>query len=982
MAVDPIRIGKYRVIRKLGQGAQGAVYLAQRDQSAHLSVVKQRHGSSSDVRFRREAQICALLEHKNIARLEAAVFDGDEAYLAFEDVLALDVQTIYERHRQLGRSIPAAVVLHILDGVLTGLDFAHSALESSGKPAGLVHRDLNFRNVMVGFDGVPKIIDFGLARTSGGVETKPGFAVGTPAYMPPEFLTLGAQAASPASDVYSAGLLAYDLLMAIDYDVSRGDLETFWQWIMNPTPLPSLREHRPDVPPAAAEAIERAFRPRIQDRWPTARAFLDALRAAVPPAQRLSEVQMVHYLDVGFHPEIAALQADLAQLLVSDPGSATGIAPALSSTGEVTKLGAESAESLMDKTPSDNRALDQTPADPSTLVVRRKTSDPAPAPAITLTPPPLQRLGKYSLLKRLAEGGMGQVYLARRDGSDDLCVLKTLRPDVVGDETSRRRFVREAQVAALLQHANVARLLDAGSEDGTFCLTMEYIPGKDLESMMHELYAQRRLLPFPVSLSAMIGVLDGLEHAHTALDPQGRPLGIVHRDLSPRNMMLTFEGVAKVIDFGVARAKLDDFKTAPGMVMGTFRYVSPEMARAETIDRRSDIYAAGVVLYELLSGLPVVTPSSVAVDMLRSVVSHTPDTLSSVAPSIPAALSDAVMRAIQKRPSDRWQSAAEFRAALVAAVPDWAHTPKPVLAEFLRTWFKADAEQAAAIVELSHLREPSAERTRTFMLGEDAVEPTAVVPVAEFAEVEEVLATKTGLVFPPAPELTRSVVVERTQALPTRIIDARSQPEAPAHVSVKPVAPSMAPGGGGANVKLIALSAALGGAVVMLLVVLVVMRLTQQPVTMVAPPQQPSVSASAVPSVVRGVEVVPAVSPSAAPTVTAAPLASRRPQPSPPPRTSPPTTTSAAPASPTPTPRAPSVHGDPELAALAARLRSSTAENLARDPAFPRFVERATELAGGLSGDARSKAMRKIATLQAAASVEGVEAVVGATRPE
>lgn len=284
MAADPFRIGKYRVIRRVGQGAQGSVYLAQRDHAAHLSVVKQRHASASDARFRREAQICSLLEHRNIARIEAAVFDGDEAYLAFEDVMGVEVQALYDRHQQLGRSIPAPVVLHILDGVLTGLEFAHSALDSAGNPAGLVHRDLNFGNVMVGFDGVPKIIDFGLARNAGGAETKPGFALGTPAYMPPEFLTLGAQAASPASDVYSAGLMAYDLLMAIDYDVSRGDSQTFWKWIMDPTPLPPIMDHRSDVPRGAAEAIHRAFRPRIQDRWPSARAFLEAVRAALPPS--------------------------------------------------------------------------------------------------------------------------------------------------------------------------------------------------------------------------------------------------------------------------------------------------------------------------------------------------------------------------------------------------------------------------------------------------------------------------------------------------------------------------------------------------------------------------------------------------------------------------------------------------------------------------------------------------------------------------
>lgn len=972
MAVDPIRIGKYRVIRRIGQGAQGSVYLAQRDHAAHLSVVKQRHASASDARFRREAQICSLLEHRNIARIEAAVFDGDEAYLAFEDVMGVEVQALYDRHRQLGRSIPAPVVFHILDGVLTGLDFAHSALDSAGNPAGLVHRDLNFGNVMIGFDGVPKIIDFGLARNAGGAETKPGFALGTPAYMPPEFLTLGAQAASPASDVYSAGLMAYDLLMAIDYDVSRGDSKTFWKWIMDPTPLPPIMDHRSDVPRGAAEAIHRAFRPRIQDRWPSARAFLEAVRAALPAEQRLADVQMAQYVAAGFQQHIASLQHDLQQLLASDPGTATGISPSPTSTSE-TSTGAALLESpAMDSTPAEQRALEQTPADPSTLVVRRKSSDPPDRAAVTLTPAPMQRLGRYAILKRLAEGGMGQVYLAKRDGSDEICVLKTLRTEVVGDDTSRRRFLREAQVAALLQHENIARLLGASFEDETFCIAMEYIPGKDIEGMMHELYAQRRLLPFPVSVSALIGVLDGLDHAHSALDPSGRPLGIVHRDLSPRNMMLTFDGQAKVIDFGVARAKLDDFKTAPGMVMGTFRYVSPEMARAEPIDHRSDIYASGVVLYELLSGIPVVPPSSVAVDMLRSVVSRTPDPLKTIAPSIPAALSDAVMKAIQKRPADRWQSAGEFRAALVAAVPDWAHTPKPVLAEFLRTWFKKDAQQAAAIVELSHLAEPAAERTRTFVLGEDAVEPTAVVPMAEFAEVEEVLATKTGLVFPPAPELTQSVVVERTQAAPTRIIDARSQPEAPAHVSVKPSPPSMVPAGANANVKLVALSAALGGAAVTLLIVLVAVLMTGRGPVQVPVERAPTAAGS-----VSGVGAVRSPEPEFVEPISTEPYFPRPKRPVSP---SPESASSPAPSS----TRAPQ---PPDEVAELVRLAKQVPDAPPDAPVRAEFFSRASKLASSVPAEHRGKVdgALRIASRRGAGEAEFtalVEALRAARKPE
>lgn len=946
MSEAPDRIGKYRILRRLGQGAQGAIYLAQRDFSAGLSVVKQRHAAASDLRFRREAQVCALLDHRNIAKLEAAVFEGDEAYLAFEYVAGVEVQDIYNRHRQLGRSIPTAIVAHILDGMLAGLEAAHEALDASGAPAGLVHRDLNFGNVMLGFDGIPKIIDFGLARSAAGDITQPGYALGTPAYMPPEFLGAGAQSAVPASDVYSAGLIAYDLLAGIDADVSRGDSTNFWTWIMNPTPLPRLSEVRKDITPILGDTIHRAFQPRIADRWPSARAFLDAVRAALPASQRLTDAHAAQYLAAGFKERQDAYMSDVGRLIHDTPLDATGV--------QQSPLAASS--------PGEDPA--------TTLVVNRRSSNPPGAkkrPSDPVTPA-ANRLGRYALLRPLAEGGMGQVYLARRDGSESICVLKTLRNEVVKDEISRKRFIREAQVAAYLDHPNIAKLLDAGFEDGTFCIAFEFIPGKDLESMLHTLMAQRRLLPFPVSISAMIGVLDGLDYAHQATDPAGKPLGLVHRDLSPRNMMLGFDGTAKVIDFGVARASLDDFKTAPGMVMGTFRYVSPEMARAEALDRRSDIYASGVVLYELLSGVPVVMPSAVAVDMLRSVVAKSPDPLGQVNTQIPASLSAAVMRAIEKRQADRWQTAAEFRSAIVAAVPEWAQTPRPVLSDFLRTWFREDAERSAAIVELSGLGEVG-ERTRTFVLGEDAVEATAVVPMAAFAEVEEALATKTGLVFPEAPEATRSVMVERTKAAPTRIIDARSQPdEAAVRRSAFPAVPAAGP-----SWKTVAVGALAGSAVTAALAGVVIWKLTSVPTVqgpIVVPVASPA--ASPVPSAeIRVVAEGPGVAASPVPASTT-PSPTRRPQPTP--------TAPGPSARPSPnessTSRSPTSRGDPELVALAARLRSSSAEPLARDPAFPRFVERATELASQASGDAKTKAMRKIAMLQMASSVEAVDAVV------
>ena len=551
------------------------------------------------------------------------------------------------------------------------------------------------------------------------------------------------------------------------------------------------------------------------------------------------------------------------------------------------------------------------------------------------------RLGKYALLKLLAEGGMGKVYLAQRDGADRICVLKTLRADVVNDETSRRRFLREARLAAMLDHPNIARLLDAGDEDGTFCIALEFIAGKDIESMMHELLRKGRLMPFEASVSAIVGILDGLEAAHIACDPSGQPMNIVHRDLSPRNMMLTFDGIAKVIDFGVARASINDFKTAPGMVMGTFRYVSPEMATAGPVDRRSDVYAAGVVLYELLSGIGVVKPTSKAVDMLRSVVLERPTPLHEANPGAPASLSPVVMKALEKNAAHRWQSAAEFRAAIVTAVPEMAHFPKPQLGLFLRTWFPEEAASAGAIVELSNLAEPG-ERTRTFVLEKEQ-------PVApqDLEELELELETRTGLIFPtippPAPSVTTTVMLEPTVAVPTRLLDrTRTEPGSPAAPPKRPRAWTH-------------VLSAVGGSVVTLAVVL-----------LLRPPSPPQTLTVELPQTEER------------PTIVGARAAATSPPPSSskaPARSGPPAQQATPPVRPAggapPASEAPRSRGraTPELRRLLGQLEKSYVQPVAADPALAPFLDEARKVVAGLPKDQASDAELNLRLLSAEPSV-------------
>lgn len=280
------------------------------------------------------------------------------------------------------------------------------------------------------------------------------------------------------------------------------------------------------------------------------------------------------------------------------------------------------------------------------------------------------RFGPYRLLEELGRGGMGTVWLAVRDESPTPCVLKRLhvQPEEAGDIPIR--FRREAHVAAQLGHDGIARLVDAGEIDDQFYIAFEYVPGVGLREVARVLSKRKEWMPPSLVVGVLLEVLESLAFAHAAKDPEGRPLDIVHRDLSPNNVMIGFDGRPRIIDFGIASAKVDDFKTEPGRVLGTVRYMSPEQARLGPADARSDLYTLSVVLYEMLSARRVVRKGTLQ-QMLADVVLAETVPLSEVAPELPAALAAVVMRGMEKDPEDRYQSAPELAAALRSAVADW-----------------------------------------------------------------------------------------------------------------------------------------------------------------------------------------------------------------------------------------------------------------------------------------------------------------------
>ncbi|HVH41967.1 MAG TPA: serine/threonine-protein kinase, partial [Labilithrix sp.] len=212
--------------------------------------------------------------------------------------------------------------------------------------------------------------------------------------------------------------------------------------------------------------------------------------------------------------------------------------------------------------------------------------------------------GKYRLFARLGSGGMADVYLAVAHGAmnvNRLVVVKRLRDEHTNESNSREMFLNEARLAARLNHPNVIQTFEAGSEAGSFFLAMEYVDGQPLSRVLTSLKRQGEVLEPRLAARVCSDALNGLHYAHELTDFDGSALEIVHRDVSPQNIMLTYEGTVKLVDFGIAKAA-GSSQTAHGVFKGKVAFMAPEQVRGENVDRRADLFAAGIVLWEAVTG--------------------------------------------------------------------------------------------------------------------------------------------------------------------------------------------------------------------------------------------------------------------------------------------------------------------------------------------------------------------------------------------
>lgn len=280
--------------------------------------------------------------------------------------------------------------------------------------------------------------------------------------------------------------------------------------------------------------------------------------------------------------------------------------------------------------------------------------------------------GSYTLLAHLGAGGMSEVDVARRTGGDGafirLLCIKRIRAGNQVDDLYVRMFQDEARITAELSHENIAQVYDFGQEGEELYIAMEYVPGLDLRAVQIALVKQGKLLPTREALSVVCGVLRALQYAHTRVDQAGRPMGIVHRDVNPRNVMLSIHGEVKLIDFGVAKAADRLEKTEGNTIKGKYAYMAPEQIEGHAMDHRADLFAVGLVIYELLTGRSPFAGLTEVQILHRILSRQVPPLPDGLAHPDPALLRRIVERALAGRAEDRYPSAEAMRVELEAAL--------------------------------------------------------------------------------------------------------------------------------------------------------------------------------------------------------------------------------------------------------------------------------------------------------------------------
>jgi serine/threonine protein kinase len=313
-----------------------------------------------------------------------------------------------------------------------------------------------------------------------------------------------------------------------------------------------------------------------------------------------------------------------------------------------------------------------------------------------------EALERYKLVARLGHGGMAEVFLAAWEVAPFVhrpVVIKRLHEHFTEDQNLVQMFLDEARLLCLLDHPHIVKTLEAGVIEGRCCIAMEYLEGQPLHRVLRRAY-QRGKLPVELAVSIAISMLDALEYAHDAKDANGEALEIVHRDVSPHNVFVANDGQVKVLDFGIAKAKTQEGRTATGIIKGKVGYIAPEQAAAEPVDRRADIWSSGVVLWEALAGARLFKAETDAGALNLTLKGAIP-TAATRRPELPVELDVVLARALQRIPALRYRSAGAMKKDLEIWLASAGHgRDQAALAALMRELFASEIIEQRRLVSV------------------------------------------------------------------------------------------------------------------------------------------------------------------------------------------------------------------------------------------------------------------------------------------
>jgi serine/threonine protein kinase len=681
-------LDEYRLEALLGHGGMAQVYRGfdeRLQRKVAIKVIDTPFRADSDyiARFQREARAIAQLKHTHIV----GVYRYGEAdgllYLAMEYIEGVNLaETLAAYHRQQ-KLMPSAEVNLIISPICLALDYAHSQ--------GVIHRDVTPSNIMLDAQGQPVLTDFGLALLDN--KTR-GEIFGTPHYIAPEQVVSSANAV-PQSDLYSIGVILFEILTGkLPFDAPHPH-DLAMMHLTEPPPSPS--QINPDLNPKLEAVILKALAKLPEERFTSGAELIEALSQAtqasfspgspgleqqpemgiatsaegspvlqsplpdtgvgkVQQSVKEGQVVTVRYLLKNIRALIVELTsaltvAELRQLCIDLPDFKPVHHQLTQSNGklEIIERLLEYAEQSMQITELLALAKELNPA------VYEKHQPYYESVTMGRRNLVGKNLGQFHLVELLGQGGMADVYKAYQPSLARYVAIKVIHNHLADDGEFLERFEREAIAVAGLHHHNIVQVFDFVREDDLYFMVMEYINGPTLEAELKAYRDVEKLLPLDETVNLFQALASAIDYAHRQ--------NIIHRDLKPANIMFTPDRRVVLADFGIARLLSVPSYTTKNAVLGTPAYMSPEQAQGGPVDRRSDIYSLGVILYEMVTGrVPYEGNSPVAI--LLELVSETWPAPTSINPHLPAPVEQVVLTAMRSDPTDRYQTAGEMTQAL------------------------------------------------------------------------------------------------------------------------------------------------------------------------------------------------------------------------------------------------------------------------------------------------------------------------------